>query len=97
LLEFQMMMRTSRRHLGLPALLALLLIGAWVCIGVVHEHDGSPTCQICNALQGSAAVVVTPVALVEPTVAVQPLTPTPLPAAATPTLSTPPGRAPPLA
>ena len=91
------MMLRSRRHLGLPALLALLLIGAWVCIGVVHEHNGAPTCQICNALQFSAAVVVTPVALVEPTVATQPLAPAPLPAAATPYLSTPPGRAPPLA
>ena len=91
------MMRLSRRHRGLPALLALLLIGAWVCIGVVHEHNGGPTCQICSALQFSAAVVVAPVTLADPTVALQPVAPAPLPVAGTPFLSTPPGRAPPLA
>jgi hypothetical protein len=91
------MMTSVRRQLGIPALLALLLIGAWVCIGIVHEHDGSPTCQICNALQFTAAVVVAPVALVAPTEQVQPLAPASLPNAATPYLSTPPGRAPPLA
>jgi hypothetical protein len=91
------MMRFSRRHRGLPALLALLLIGAWVCIGVVHEHNGGPSCQICNALQFTAAVVVDPVTLTSPTVALTPVAPTPLPVAATPYFSTPPGRAPPLA
>ena len=91
------MMRTPRRRLGLPALLALLLIGAWVCIGLVHEHNGSPTCQICNALQFAAADVVAPIAPMEPAAELQPITPASLPNAATPYLSTPPGRAPPLA
>ena len=91
------MMTFLRRHLGLPALLALLLIGAWVCIGVVHEHNGSPTCQICNALQFAAAIPVAPISLDAPTEQAQAPAAAPVPIAAAAYRSTPQGRAPPLA
>jgi len=91
------MMLRARKPLALPALLALLLIGAWVCIGVFHEHSGSPTCQICNALQFTAADVVSPAGLKAPAEVARALAPATLPAAISSEVSTPQGRAPPTA
>ena len=91
-------MGLSRRHRGLPAVLALLLIGVWVCIGLVHEHTGAPTCQICNALQFSASDLVTVAPLAAPLEVVAMGFVAPAPAAATAShSSTPQGRAPPSA
>ena len=92
-----MMNLGTRRRLRLPALLALLLVGIWVGIGLVHEHTGAPTCQICNALQFTSADLVAPIVVAEPEPIALLAEPPTLPSAATPYLSTPPGRAPPLA
>ena len=90
-------MNLGMRRLRLPALLALLLVGVWVGIGLVHEHTGAPTCQICNALQFGAADLVAPIVVVQPEAVAIPTAPPALPSAAAPYLPTPPGRAPPLA
>ena len=87
----------SHRHLRLPAVLALLLIGVWVGIGLVHEHTGAPTCQVCNVLQSTTADLVAPVVVGESiAVVILPAPPTLTPVTAHHP-STPPGRAPPLA
>jgi hypothetical protein len=91
-----MMTSETRRRLQLPALLALLLVGIWVGIGLVHEHTGAPTCQICNALQFSSADLAAPIVMAAPEPIALLTEPPTLPSAATPYLSTPPGRAPPL-
>ncbi|HEU4725315.1 MAG TPA: hypothetical protein VFU59_08465 [Candidatus Eisenbacteria bacterium] len=88
---------SRQRHLRVPALLALLLIGVWVGIGLVHEHTGAPTCQVCNALQFNAADLVAPITVGAPDAISVLADPVALPNAAAPYLATPPGRAPPLA
>ncbi len=91
------MSHAARRTLLLPAVLALLLVGVWIGIVLVHEHTGAPTCQVCNALQFTSADLGTPIVVAEPAVAALSPAPQTLPSAATPYPSTPPGRAPPLA
>ena len=91
-----MMNHRVKHHLRLPALLSLLLVGIWVGIGLVHEHTGAPTCQVCNAIQFTSADLVTPIVVVKPEPVTLVVAPEILPAAATPYLPTPPGRAPPL-
>ena len=86
-----------RRHLRITALLALLLVGIWVGIVLVHEHTGVQRCEVCNALQFTSADLVAPIVVAEPEAVTLLAEPPALPSAATPYLSTPPGRAPPLA
>ncbi|MEK7348731.1 MAG: hypothetical protein AABZ94_07640 [Candidatus Eisenbacteria bacterium] len=98
MIEFEGMMSTRiRRNLWLPTTLALLLIGVWAGIGLVHGHSGAPTCHVCNALQFTSADLVAPIGVAEPAAAALSSSPLTLPSAATPYPSTPPGRAPPLA
>ena len=85
-----------RRFLRASTLLALLLLGVWVGIGLVHEHTGAPTCQVCNALHYNAVDLVTPIMVVRPESVVRLEAFSALATAATPYLPTPPGRAPPL-
>ncbi|MEK7314883.1 MAG: hypothetical protein AAB011_01785 [Candidatus Eisenbacteria bacterium] len=92
-----MMLRGLRRTLWFPAALALLLIGVWVGVGLVHEHTGTPTCQICNVTPFGSADLVAPIVMAEPAAAPL-LTALPiLPSAARPHPPIPPGRAPPIA
>lgn len=86
-----------RRNLWLPAALALLLVGVWIGIVLVHEHTGAPTCQVCTALQFTSADLVAPIVVAEPAAVALLPAPLTLPSAARPYPSTPPGRAPPLA
>lgn len=60
MLRLHSMMRTRRLLRTVPALLALLLFGAWLGSSVLHEHPGPP-CQICKDLSASQAVVASPV------------------------------------
>ena len=85
-----------QRYLRISTLVALLLLGVWVGIGLVHEHTGAPTCQVCNALHYNSADLVTPIQVVRPESVVRLESPSELAIAATPYLPTPPGRAPPL-
>lgn len=86
-----------RRTLRLPAALALLLIAAWVGVGLVHEHTGAPTCQICNVTPFGSADLVAPIVMAEPAAAPVLTAPLRLPSAARPHSPIPPGRAPPSA
>lgn len=91
------MMFRSRGRLPFFAGLALLLMGAWLAIGLAHGHPHDPSCQICSALQFTAAELVAPPTLAEP-VAVEIELATAPPARVAPTRhTTPPGRAPPAA
>jgi hypothetical protein len=90
-------MRRIRKHAGLPALLALALVGIWVCVGLVHNHTGAPTCQICNALQFSTADLVAPPVFSAPTATAIAFLPAAAPSPAPAHHAVPQGRAPPTA
>ncbi|HET9950567.1 MAG TPA: hypothetical protein VFS09_02105 [Candidatus Eisenbacteria bacterium] len=91
------MMLRVRGRLPFFAGLALLLMGAWLAIGLLHGHPHDPSCQICSALQYTAAELVAPPALAEPVAVEIELAPAP-PAHVAPTShATPRGRAPPAA
>ncbi len=92
-----MMPLDLRRTLRLPAALALLLVAVWVGVGLVHEHTGAPTCQICNVMQFGSADLVAPIVIAEPAAAPVLTAPLRLPFAAKPHPPIPPGRAPPIA
>lgn len=47
-------------------LLALVLFGAWLCAGWLHEHPDASSCQVCKELAASAADVVRYQAAPEP-------------------------------
>lgn len=58
---------SRHRALGRPfVLLALLLFGAWLCAGWLHEHPDASSCQICKELAASAADIVRYQAAPEP-------------------------------
>jgi len=92
-----MMTLGTRRNLRLLAALALVLVGVWATIVLVHEHTGVQPCHVCNALQFTSADLVTPIVVAEP--AATEILPDPIArrVEAVPYLLTPPGRAPPLA
>ena len=48
-------MKTLRAMGRLPVFVALLLFGAWLCAGWLHEHPDSSSCQVCKVLGASAA------------------------------------------
>ena len=48
-------MKILRAMGRLPVFLALLLFGAWLCAGWLHEHPGASNCQVCKELAASAA------------------------------------------
>jgi hypothetical protein len=60
LVRLDPMMRTRRLLRTVPALIALLLFGAWLGSSVLHEHPGRP-CQICKDLSASQADIASPV------------------------------------
>lgn len=90
-------MTLGMRCLRVSTLLALLLLGVWVGIGLVHDHTGAPTCQVCNALQFASADLVAPTPVAAANSVARLETPSARASAATPYLPTHPGRAPPLA
>lgn len=86
----------SGRNLRLTAALALLLVGVWATIVLVHEHSGVQPCHVCNALQFTSAELVAPIVVAEPAATAVRPAPLELRSEAAPYLPTPPGRAPPL-
>ena len=91
------MMLRLRSRLPRWAALALVLMGAWVFIGIAHGHPHDPSCQVCSALQFTAAELVATPALAAPVVVqIELPSATPVHVAST-SHATPQGRAPPSA
>ena len=63
------MMLRVRGRLPTFGALALVLMGAWLAIGLLHGHPHDPSCQICGVLQFTAAELVAPPTVAEPAAA----------------------------
>ena len=89
------MMFRVRSRLPQWGVLALLLLGAWLAIGILHGHPHDPSCQICSALQFTAAELVAQPILAAPVAVELDLAPAPPARIASTSHTTPQGRAPP--